>query len=444
MDQPPQSDIAQQEAAARDYKPDLQADPIYIAKTSALPQTYSHYRPIQGDGNCGWRAIAFAYFEVLVRSGDVNQLQDERLRLAKLNEGIAGGEDLVEETDVLFDDLAAAMVGGGDPNDILFARFNDDDIARYLVYHHRLLAAARLRAAPDEYRHFLTEDIESYVQGTVMPLDREIEDICVTMIAEILLKPARIGLGIVYLDRSAGTEANTIPMTDNWEETSVLGRNIYLLYRPGHYDILYREPQVAAAVVPAEPVSIQVNRAASFTQHHQFQDTMPSLQDYSSLDLGPLAMIPPVCFEPAGLSPLASPPAGASPITDMYAPSPQSPWVTQQFADGLPAPTPQQPSPEQPTAAPPSVHPQFRLSKYNFPNLPEMAGENSSSYEPAFTTNTFKNSHFNVAHYNNTNFQPEMYKPEADEEMMPANNYRRNAGRKRSSELGATIKKESR
>jgi ubiquitin thioesterase protein OTUB1 len=50
------------------------ADPVYIEKTmvcthvpkqvlrvsrltwyKALPQTYSHYRPIQGDGNCGWR-----------------------------------------------------------------------------------------------------------------------------------------------------------------------------------------------------------------------------------------------------------------------------------------------------------------------------------------------------------------------------------------------------
>jgi hypothetical protein len=49
------------------------ADPIYVAKTAvsasadlhctstnclvckALPQKYSHYRPILGDGNCGWR-----------------------------------------------------------------------------------------------------------------------------------------------------------------------------------------------------------------------------------------------------------------------------------------------------------------------------------------------------------------------------------------------------
>ncbi len=50
------------------------ADPVYVQKTmvrtqfalnysmvpltrstQVLPQTYSHYRPIQGDGNCGWR-----------------------------------------------------------------------------------------------------------------------------------------------------------------------------------------------------------------------------------------------------------------------------------------------------------------------------------------------------------------------------------------------------
>jgi len=110
-------DLAAQEAAARDYEPHLEvrflppapaplppdpeltafrghqgepvgeklpshvitdeyvkADPTYVAKTmvgpepcppgdrrptltvhQALPQKYSHYRPIQGDGNCGWR-----------------------------------------------------------------------------------------------------------------------------------------------------------------------------------------------------------------------------------------------------------------------------------------------------------------------------------------------------------------------------------------------------
>ncbi len=50
------------------------ADPIYVAKTAvsicvssfgavlildkALPQKFSHYRPILGDGNCGWRGMS--------------------------------------------------------------------------------------------------------------------------------------------------------------------------------------------------------------------------------------------------------------------------------------------------------------------------------------------------------------------------------------------------
>jgi len=50
------------------------ADPVYVAKTAvstcasslgtllivdkALPQKFSHYRPILGDGNCGWRGMS--------------------------------------------------------------------------------------------------------------------------------------------------------------------------------------------------------------------------------------------------------------------------------------------------------------------------------------------------------------------------------------------------
>ncbi|KYK57998.1 hypothetical protein DCS_05011 [Drechmeria coniospora] len=72
MEEP--NDLAAQHEAAKDYQPALEgppvgekttsdaitheyakADPVYVEKTVALPQTYSHYRPIQGDGNCGWR-----------------------------------------------------------------------------------------------------------------------------------------------------------------------------------------------------------------------------------------------------------------------------------------------------------------------------------------------------------------------------------------------------
>jgi hypothetical protein len=125
------SEIEEQEALARDFQPALEvcgawkseirstltavqgplvgekknshaiteeyakADPIYVAKTAvstsadlneisanwhvgkALPQKYSHYRPILGDGNCGWRGKCCpmslgtqAFVEALFNSAD--------------------------------------------------------------------------------------------------------------------------------------------------------------------------------------------------------------------------------------------------------------------------------------------------------------------------------------------------------------------------------------
>ncbi|CAF9930844.1 MAG: hypothetical protein HETSPECPRED_007726 [Heterodermia speciosa] len=33
------------------------ADPVYVHKTTRLPEKYSHYRTVKGDGNCGWRGM---------------------------------------------------------------------------------------------------------------------------------------------------------------------------------------------------------------------------------------------------------------------------------------------------------------------------------------------------------------------------------------------------
>ncbi|KAI1421769.1 peptidase C65 Otubain-domain-containing protein [Xylaria sp. FL1777] len=462
MDQPPELDpneIAQHEAAARDYEPRLKgplvgekassqaiteeyarADPTYVAKTMALPQTYSHYRPIQGDGNCGYRAIAFAYFETLVQCGNVSLVQSELERMTVLNKYIedVGGQDpdmidfMVSETIDLFNAIIPAMSGGNDAMPILVAKFNDPNTSQCLVYHLRLLACARLKGHRDQYESWLDTDVETYLSTTVMPVNREIDHICVVLVHDILLKPVNIVLDIAYLDRSEGTEVNVhrFPNEANGQDPSTLGPVIYLLYRPGHYDILYRETQTHVPLVPA-PVDLQINRVTSFVSHSQdYENPVPALEDTSfAMNMGVLALIP-------GLASSFGPPSTTpSPMTDQYAHSPGSSWVSQPV---IPAP-PSQPSPPQQRA---TEHP-VRFSKYNFnfPNLPEVAAANNNAYEPSFTTNTFKNSHFNTAHYNNQNFQPEMYQPDAEEEAQSSGN-NKIGGRKRSTENCSGIKKE--
>ncbi|KAH9889112.1 peptidase C65 Otubain-domain-containing protein [Xylariomycetidae sp. FL2044] len=456
-----QTDLAQQEAAARDYKPQLegamvgekmpshviteeyaQADPIYVAKTMALPQTFSHYRPIQGDGNCGWRAIVFAYFEALLKLQDMQKIEDEKIRLTNLNDlnNVLTEDELEmiepfrDEVAELFNQVLAAVSAGQDPVCLLMDKFNDINTSPAILYYFRLLTASELQRFPERYVGFIPDGVSCFIDTVVKVVDKEIEHMCIEPLCDLLLREKGIGIGleIAYLDRSEGSEVNRhlFPGSTNGQDP------MYLLYRPGHYDILYRDnvyrpPQP----VPTDPVSLQIHRVTSFTHHHEIQSVGPTLQNFATMDMSTLTMIPP--FEAPGLSPLASPLAGSSPMTDPYAPSPQSPWIPQQFPETTPQqalpPARQQPSPpQQQPAASTTIH-QLRFSKYNFPNLPEMA-ESNTTYEPAFQTNTFKNSHFNVAHYNNMNFQPEMYKPDAEDEIPSSASSGRGGGRKRSSE----------
>ncbi|GAW24495.1 hypothetical protein ANO14919_140820 [Xylariales sp. No.14919] len=459
-----QSEIAQQEAAARDYDPQFKgplvgekmssqaiteeyarADPTYVTKTLALPQTYSHYRPIQGDGNCGYRAIAFAYFETIVKCGDISLVRSELDRLTLLNKYIedVGGQEpgmlelMVSDTIDLFTEIIPAMSTGNDAMSILLEKFNDPNTSQCLVYHLRLLACAQLKGNRDEYEPYLGTDVETYLNTTVMPVNREIDHICVALVHACLLRPVNIVLEIAYLDRSEGTKVNVhrFPEEANGQDLSTLGPVIHLLYRPGHYDILYREAQVHAPLVPAAPVELQINRVTSFVHNNppEFEDQVPALQNADfNMNMSILAMIP--GLESSSFGPPSTTP---SPMTNPYTPSPASSWVPQQV---MPAPPASHPSPPQPR---PTEHP-LRFSKYsyNFPSLPEMAGGNSNTLnEPSFTTNTFKNSHFNTAHYNNQNFQPEMYQPDAEEEASSGGNSK-NGVRKRSTDSSSGIKKE--
>lgn len=381
----------------------------------------------------------------MVRCGDINQAQGELARLTSLNNFIenVGGhdawlfEDMVAETFDLFNSIIAAMSSGQDGMPFVMEKFNNIESSQSIVYHQRLLASSWLKGNFAQYEPWITSSVDHYISDTIMPIDREIDHIGVSLLHDVLLKPANIVLEIAYLDRSEGVEVNVHRMPDETigQDPAVLGPMIYLLYRPGHYDILYRDSIIQPPPLPPTPTTLSINRATSFTHHHEIETSIPQqLQDFS-VDMSALALIP--GFAAPEMSPLASPPAAPSPMSDPYSPSPPSPWIPQPFSDGLAtAPPQQQPSPQQqqPTT-PMTVHP-LRFSKYNFPDLVET----STFHEPAFTTNTFKNSHFNVAHYNNMNFQPEMYRPEAEEEIP----HGRSGGRKRSTEHCAVIKKENR
>ncbi|KAL1849893.1 hypothetical protein VTK73DRAFT_9791 [Phialemonium thermophilum] len=437
-------DLAAQEAAAREYQPQLEgplvgdkkpshaiteeyakADPVYVQKTLALPQSYSHYRQIRGDGNCGWRAIGFSYLETLVKTGDRALLESERLRLTQtpiIGHDAFVYEDMKEETDILMKELAAKLGNQQEALALLLQKFNDPEVANPILYYFRLLASSWLKGDPGarEYIDFIPEGlgIQGYCQEYLELPGREIEHLGLIILSNALLKPVGFVLEIAYLDRSAGPTVNTyrIPDDANSQDLSTLGPVIYLLFRPDHYDILYREG-------PSVPIDIQVHNVSSFTHRHDVTSNT-DLDTFAAVDFTPLAAIPGLNGLVPGLSGLDM--TGDSAM-DPYSGVSAAPWGSALYDGTGTVGLPDHQTPAA-AAAMPAVEraqtPPLRFSEYCHPSFVE----SDAWHEPPLTTNTFKNSHFNVAHYNNPNFQPEEYKPDADDA-----NETRSTGRKRGS-----------
>ncbi|CAM1506126.1 Fc.00g057670.m01.CDS01 [Cosmosporella sp. VM-42] len=478
MEDQNQHDMAAQQAAAKDYQPVLEgalvgsktssdaitqqyaeADRIYVEKTMALPQTYSHYRPIQGDGNCGWRAIGFSYFEKLIESGSQQFVESEVARITTLNHMVArdGGysyfEDWAEEMLDMVRLIAQHMNNPPVAHMVLHERWNDAAVTGGLIYYLRLLAATYLKNHASEYEPFLAENaggIGGYCSQIIEIVDREIEHIGIVALVKTLLEPPGFTLEIAYLDRSPGSQVNTYRLPDehNGQDVAALGPIIYLLYRPDHYDILYRAPPPPPVRVPTAPV--MVNRVAGFSHNTEFTNTQSNLGAYTTMDYSMLSMIPGLSGQTIGMAPLAPPPPPpVSSAPEPFSPVQQSPWMPQ-FPDGLQAPTPQ-PTPQQPavvappqpptppTPLPPTsssmgssapmvatsgLGPQSALAPpirsgtgYHIRFSPvqlEYEESKNNFPEPTFqvTTNTFKNSVWNRAHYGNPDFHPEEWSPD--------------------------------
>ncbi|TVY36852.1 Ubiquitin thioesterase [Lachnellula occidentalis] len=502
-------DLEAQEAMARDFQPALEgplvgekksshaiteeyakADPVYVAKTAAsiaaelLPlSTYTW----------GWQlwmagyvlphgivdAVGFSYFETLLRLRNKVQLEGEVARMTSLNNYLStvGGfeawlfEDMVEETTNLLKDMANLIQTSPQGTaDLLFQRFNDPDISNAIVYHFRLLASSWLKGSPaDQYQGFIPDNlgVDGYRKNWLEPVDQEIDHLGMSLLIDVLLKPIGFAVEIVYLDRSEGSQVNSHIMQEdsNGLPTIPGGPMIHLLYRPSHYDILYKDaaPMQLQAVneVVRNPT---VNRAANFTHQHSIQST--PMGQFSHFDMDTFLSIPGMSMPSSshhGFHSQYQPPIeqtyAPSPISSMSPISPGASTVTTPSSAVLPASFPTQapavstltsqaltgphqsfpantalpihphlpppPAPHRPTlnthpsissdlSSPSSAGSSFRPSKYEW----EAAADWAQEGPVQFQTSTFKNSHYNTAHYNNPNFQPEEWSPEAEEQQM--------------------------
>lgn len=209
----------------------------FLIKIKEMAKKYSGYRKTRRDGSCFYRAFLFRAFEVILleKNEKYRTMLLEKIKGSKEFLKKAGFEGFVyEDIQQLFieklEELKPSL-----KTETLLATFNDDMISAYLVMMLRFLTSGELKNSPEQYEVFIENQIpiETFCQHEVEPIDKEADQIQIMALLNYLGIPIRI----VYLDSNlASVDPTSMVFPMDVEEDP----SIVLLYRPGHYDILYK------------------------------------------------------------------------------------------------------------------------------------------------------------------------------------------------------------
>ncbi|KAJ5114742.1 hypothetical protein NUU61_000501 [Penicillium alfredii] len=315
------------------------ADPTLSTKTNALAVTHPMSRIMKGDGNCGWRAVAFGYFETLFALRDPLRLQRELARIKSLNsllDQVGQQEHLyeifVDATEDIFSQASAAIQNGVQDETFLVDAFNEEYSSSAVITHFRLMTSAWMKLNPHRYQAFLSLPLDQYCATQVETVRTEIDEVGLQALVDGVIEGAGFGVEILYLDRSEGDAVTPHQLSPNRPS----GATIRLLYRPGHYDLLYRaEPSVNMAPVVNYQYAMTSN-CSPWDQGALSFDVNSHLMSIPNLMADPsFAMAPPMSPMPS-VSPSPASSFRVSPPQDLY----QSPMQTHAPVPSIPVSSP--------------------------------------------------------------------------------------------------------
>ncbi|KAJ6031493.1 Ovarian tumor otubain [Penicillium herquei] len=330
------------------------ADPTFITKTNALAITHPMARLMKGDGNCGWRAVAFGYFETLFNLRDTVRVERELRRFQSLNsllDQVGHQQELyeifVDATEELFTQTLTAIHNGDHDETYLVNAFNVEYSSTAVITHFRLLTSAWMKLNPHRYQAFLSLPIDQYCSSRIEPVRTEIDEVGLQALVSGVIEDAGLGVEILYLDRSEGDTVTPHQLSQNCPS----GATIHLLYRPGHYDLLYQPEPPPINMAPI--VNYQYGMTSNYTPWDQGTlsfDVHPHLMSIPNLMAdstfgGMGAPMSPI----SSVSPAPTSPFRVSPTQDLY----HSPMQSHAAVPSMPPVS--SPPPVMPSAAPPPM-----------------------------------------------------------------------------------------
>lgn len=236
----------------------------FIKGCEYLNEKYTSWRSIRGDGNCYYRAFLYAVCEQLLRGSSDNDLYKNELK--RLQGYVQGSIDEVakfgydrftietfhEELVDLFTFVgSSSSSSNSEAAKALHTKLTEENsTSDYCTWYLRVITSAYLKSDADRFVHFLDDpnyfDVETFCSREVDPMGKECGMVQVLALAEAM----GVRVCIEYLDGRELTTVNSkvgdtasthgkekLTMHEFGPDKNSL--EVALLYRPGHYDILY-------------------------------------------------------------------------------------------------------------------------------------------------------------------------------------------------------------
>lgn len=235
-------------------------NPKFLYKLQTGASVYSFVRRVRGDGNCFYRSLLFSVLEfALLPPPHVAPLEHFQLVDAFYTHFTASPthmqtsgiysdliiDDFYDTTLALVDFATArtreqqgrtSLTEAGERRQRqalvaeLEVRMNHEDVVQWYITWLRCLTSFQLQSHADVYSPYLVEhaSIKAFCQAEVDGINREVDALQILALCTEL----QVAVHIEYLDNSDGPlKGYTIP-----EGKEPL---VTVLYRPGHYDIIY-------------------------------------------------------------------------------------------------------------------------------------------------------------------------------------------------------------
>ena len=208
----------------------------YLKSIENISKKYKTYRKVRRDGNCFYRSFIYRLFEqACIRNDKIlfEKIKRKIIESKKLTEknGYEWAvvqdfyEIFLKEFTECFNSLSEGII----PREYLDKLFSDNEKGNYMIYFIRFCLAAYLKENKENYKSYIEIDFDEWVRKEVEAIDHVADQIQIMGCVNYF----DVGVKIEYLNKFKN---EVVKLPENKPDNEFF---IYLLFSPGHYDILY-------------------------------------------------------------------------------------------------------------------------------------------------------------------------------------------------------------